>query len=166
MRRARLFFLLLVALAVGQLAWYFPRMPAVMATHYDGAGVPNGSMTRSMAAVVQIALLGVLGGVFLFLPISLGRVSSARLKVPHREYWLAPERRKETVLAIQERVSLLGTGLLGLLLLVNEFNYRANLNPPLRLPAAALFAIPAGYGLFFVAWMISFLRRFHRPKGG
>jgi uncharacterized membrane protein len=141
-------------------------MPAVMTTHYNAAGVPNGTMTRSVAALVQVVLLGIVSGVFLGLPLLLGRVPPAQLKVPHREYWLAPGRLKETLSAIQARLSVFGSGSLAFLLLVSELNFRANLDPPPRLPTTPLIAALAGYGLFVGGWMLSFLRRFHRPSAG
>ena len=166
MRRARLLLVFLLFLGVGQLAWYGPRMPAVMATHYNGAGIPNGTMSRSVAAGVQVALLALLGAVFLGLPLLLRRMPAGWINLPHRDYWLAPERRKETLRAIEERVVLLGSGALSLLLLVSELSFRANLNPPPRLPTAPLVAALGGFVLFLAGWTFSFYRRFPRPRGG
>jgi len=59
MNRPRILLALLSAAAIGELAWYVPKMPPLMATHYDGAGNPDGWMTRGAAAALHLAILGV-----------------------------------------------------------------------------------------------------------
>jgi hypothetical protein len=68
----------------------------MVASHFDLAGQANAWMPRSTYLIFSIAFgiglpVFIIGGgyVLRFLPVSL-------LNIPHRDYWLAPERRDET----------------------------------------------------------------------
>jgi hypothetical protein len=68
----------------------------MVASHFDSAGQANAWMPRSTYWLLSIAVgIGlpafIIGGgyVLRFLPVSL-------LNIPHRDYWLAPERREQT----------------------------------------------------------------------
>lgn len=163
MKRSGAVLLALYAAALLQLAWYFPQMPERMATHYDGSGAPNGAMTRTFAASFQLGILGILALAFAGLPALLGRLSPRLINIPHRGHWLAPERRAETIAALQSRMAALGCGALLLLLGISELNFRANLHPPPRLPAMPVVACIAGFVAFMAAWTVSLYRRFPSP---
>lgn len=60
------FALLLAALAFG--LWAMPHLPARVASHWDLAGRPDGTMGRTLAAVFLPLFGAVLGLVFAFLP--------------------------------------------------------------------------------------------------
>jgi len=165
MRRADKVLVLLYVLALVQLAWYLPRMPAVMATHYDGSGLPNGTMTRAFAAGFHLAILGVTAAAFVGLPLLLGRMAPGLINLPHRDYWLAPERRAETLAALRGKLAGLGCGSVLLMLVISELNFRANLNPPARLPTLPVVGCLVGFVVFMVAWIVLIYRRFPPPPG-
>ncbi len=87
---------LLYACFLGCWGWSGSQLPERIATHFNGRGEPNGWMSRSanqrfmlvfgLAFPLCVVLLCWLAR---FLPIGL-------VNIPHRDYWLAPERRKET----------------------------------------------------------------------
>ena len=60
--------LLVVALAAGFSVWAYPQLPAVVATHFDLKGDPNGWSSRLFAAVFVPALGIVVALVFTALP--------------------------------------------------------------------------------------------------
>src|SRR6185295_9706960 len=87
---------LLYAGFAGFLAWSATELPARVASHFNFAGQPDGWMSRTSYLLVEAALaIGL--PLFIVGISSLTRVLPARLwNLPHREYWLAPERRKQT----------------------------------------------------------------------
>jgi len=163
MNRARLVLIALSAAAIAQLAWYVPRMPPLMATHFDGAGSPNGWMTRGAAAAFHLAVLGVAALAFIGLPILLGRMAPTRINIPNRQYWLAPERQAATVAALQRWMAALGCGVVLLLMAVSGLSFEANLNPPARLPTAPFLACLGAFLIYVVGAMIALYRRFPKP---
>jgi uncharacterized membrane protein len=78
-------------------AWSGPQLPERVATHFNGSGEPNGWMSRSTSqnfmlifGLVFPLFVVLLSSIVRFLPVSV-------INLPHREYWLAPERREETI---------------------------------------------------------------------
>jgi uncharacterized membrane protein len=73
------------------------QLPSRVATHVDGHGQPNGWMSRA----AHLQFMGVFGlGFPLFVPaiVYASRFLPARFyNLPHREYWLAPARRTQTM---------------------------------------------------------------------
>jgi uncharacterized membrane protein len=163
MIRPRLILVLLYAVAIAQLAWYIPRMPPVLATHYDVAGAPNGWMTRSFALGFHLAMLGVTALAFVGIPSLIGSLAPTLLNIPNREYWLAPERRAASMGALRNRMASLGCATVVLLIVVTGLNFEANLAPPARLSSTAVFSCIGGFLAFLVGWMISLYRRFGPP---
>jgi uncharacterized membrane protein len=81
-----------VALAVARSAAAFDRLPLRMASHFDAAGRANGFMARDQFFVIYaLASLGTLA-VLLAIPLIGRAVPIGLLNIPHREYWLVPER--------------------------------------------------------------------------
>jgi serine/threonine-protein kinase len=81
----------------GYLASSSSQLPARVATHFDGHGRPNGWMSRT----AHLRFMTVFGLAFpLFVP---AMVYASRFlpdrcyNLPHRDYWLAPARRPETM---------------------------------------------------------------------
>jgi uncharacterized membrane protein len=71
-------------------------LPNTVATHFDAAGQPNGWMPRQ-GAVLVMGLTGLGLPLLLVGSAWLVRVLPARMiNLPHRQYWLASERRFET----------------------------------------------------------------------
>jgi serine/threonine-protein kinase len=114
---------ILVALVVVQIAWYWPRLPATVASHFDGSGRPNGWLSKEMFLAVYVGIVALLAVVFSavrFIPTSLWNL-------PNRDYWLAPERRAATVARFSEEMLWFANATLALVLLTFELAFRANL---------------------------------------
>src|SRR6266568_3055820 len=81
---------------LGYLTYSAEHLPERVATHFDGAGHPNGWMSRSallkggaaFGLAFPLLVVGICALVR-FLP-------AAAINLPRKEYWLAPERRGET----------------------------------------------------------------------
>lgn len=85
-------------LSLGQHAWYWPQLPDRVATHFGIDGQPNDWMSRTSSTLM---LCGIQLGLPLFLAgvMSLAnRLPDSMINIPHREYWLHPDRRAATSL--------------------------------------------------------------------
>ncbi len=82
---------------VAQMALWYTGLPEIMPSHFDAAGQVDGEMSKTAfyALFVVMNLLSLVG--FLLFAIGLGRVPNSMLNIPHKEYWLAPERREQTI---------------------------------------------------------------------
>ena len=88
---------ILTVVSVLQHAWYWTQLPAEVATHYGIDGQPNDWMSRTIATLM---LCGFQIGIpfFLIAVTSLAsRLPNSMVNIPHRQYWLHPDRRSATL---------------------------------------------------------------------
>jgi hypothetical protein len=146
-----------------RVATVWSQLPSVMASHFDGAGRPNGFMPRN-AFFTTMALVG--GGsilLTLFAPVGLRYVPTQLINLPNRDYWLAPERRDASIARLETVLSWLSVQVAVLLVLVLELTIRANLGRG-RLDMSVFVVV---FGLFLASMPITFLmlvRRFRLPQ--
>jgi hypothetical protein len=141
-------------------------LPDVVASHFAADGTANGTMSRG-------AYVGLMLAVAIGLPTLLTVVSyfglgapSARINLPNRDYWLAPERRAETVTYLRAQLARFSTVLLVFLCYVHWLVVRANGIRPPRLSAPWIDVGLVGFALFAIIWTRMLLRRFRsRPQG-
>nr|WP_303652436.1 DUF1648 domain-containing protein [Paludisphaera mucosa] len=132
------------ALVVAVAATY-SRLPARVASHFAADGRADGWSSRP--AYAAILLLGAAAvAIFCAVPVNLARVvPDEMINLPNREYWLAPERRRETL----DRLSALGLAIAAattaLFLAVHLEIVRAHREDPPRLPLAEGLVLIAGY---------------------
>jgi uncharacterized membrane protein len=158
-----LFVILLIAAAVLilQLAG---RLPDWVAVHFDAAGRANGFMTR--AGCRDFMLLSTLGAPLLITIATalLPRLVPASLiNIPHRDYWLAPERASASLLFLSEQGLWFGCIFVVFLAAVDGLLVKANSVSPPEFPNR-LFVVTLI--LFFCvvgAWFVRMLRRFRAP---
>ncbi|MFN7732329.1 MAG: DUF1648 domain-containing protein [Pirellula sp.] len=84
-------------IGIGLQAAYCPHMPERVATHFGPSGQPDGWMSRTSAVVFQAALQIGLPSLFVWIAWAIPRFPNSMINVPHREFWLAPERRAATL---------------------------------------------------------------------
>jgi hypothetical protein len=139
------------------------QLPPRVATHFGLHGEPNGWQTHAeylrftliFAAVVPAFVLGAF---------SLIRVGDgALMNIPHKKYWLAPERRAETIAFVQRQGAWFASLLIVFFAAIHHFIVMANARSPARLPPNSPFWA-AGILIAVVALVVpvSFIRHFHR----
>jgi hypothetical protein len=138
-------------------------MPPLVASHFDGEGAANGFMSREGYLAFMLVLAVGLPIVFVAFQRLLHAIAPRYLNVPHRDYWLAPERRAETIAYMEGYLLRFAWALAIFLVLVHACVVDANRSTPPRL-SPALFLPTLGAFLVFVAgWIIALYRRFPRP---
>jgi hypothetical protein len=119
--------LFVISLGVAQVLYFRAELPARVASHFDGAGRPNGWMSRDGFVLIQCVLLLALGALFGFGGRLLKVTPNGWINLPNRNYWLAPERRAESVAVLAGWMRWLGAGTLAFLMVVFQFTVQANL---------------------------------------
>ena len=100
MRLTQIIIYFLIGIFVAQSVFYYSSLPEIMASHFDGAGNPNGWMSKSFFFIFQGALLLLIIGISLFLPKLIEKTPDRWVNLPNKDYWLAEERRAETIITI------------------------------------------------------------------
>ena len=79
------------------------RLPPRVASHFNFEGFANGSMPRDDYLLLMLLLTMVVPAVIVALNVVLPRVAPRLVRIPARDYWLAPERRDERTRASTPR---------------------------------------------------------------
>jgi uncharacterized membrane protein len=153
----------LTALAAVQLAWAYWRLPPLVASHFDGTGHPNGWMPREVFVAFQAGMLAIMLLSFVGLPRWLARLPARWYSLPHRDYWLAPERREQTLAHIQRQMMWFACAIFATILAVTQLVVHVNLTPDPTLPITLLWTLLAAFLLFTAIWTVRFFRSFRRP---
>jgi uncharacterized membrane protein len=161
-RPSRTVFLALLAAALLQMAWYYPRLPERMASHFDVAGRANGFLPKPAFFILYAVVLALLSVVFLLTPMLLARLPNSAINLPNRDYWLAPERRVLALAKVQAFSVGFGNVMLLFLLLVFRDVMRANLleMPKLTMRIWVFLVLLAA---FSIVWTVRLLRSFRLP---
>jgi len=156
-------FVALVAVAVAQAIFYYPQLPGTVASHFDGAGHPNGWSSKAEFFGIMFGMMAVMGVVFLGIPKAISRVPDGVISLPNRDYWLSGERRAETMRFIDSQLSWIGVATLLLIVAMTQFTIDANLRPHPELPTKFMwvFWVYMGYS---AVWTVHFVAHFFRVR--
>jgi hypothetical protein len=92
------------------------------------------------------------------------RSATTRLNIPNRDYWLAAERRADTIMFLTRHNMRFGACLAVFLCYVHWLVVQANLRQPPELSNSAIYAGLALFLLTIVLWTGWLLLAFRRPK--
>ena len=138
-------------------------MPAHLATHFGAEGRPNGWMSPGGFAGFEAAMWGVMTVSFWGPRYLLKALPTRIVNVPHREYWLAPERSERAIARMSGWLEGFGAATLVGLIALNEAVFRANLLPEPRLSDAFVVGLVAYLG-GTVVWALAFRHAFRLPE--
>lgn len=108
-------------------AMVWPRLPGVVASHFDARGVPNGFQPRAAFVAIALAAQLVVVLVFAALPALMHRIPPRWLNLPHRDAWLRAGRMDEALDRYAVWSLWFGCATAALLLAVFELAFQANL---------------------------------------
>lgn len=139
-----------------------PGLPERVATHFGAEGQPNGWMTRS--GMIQFSLItGLLVPGFVVGIFSIIRLAGGKgLNIPRREYWLAPERREETLSFVQRQGFWFGAMFVVFLAGIHYLTMAANLRRPIMLSNSDVAWLSGIFLVATAAWVGRFAIYFYR----
>ncbi len=139
------------------------QLPEQVATHFNFAGEPNGWMSRQ----AHLWFMGVTG---LLLPLlmigvfaALRRLPVSLINVPHRDYWLAPERQADSFQYMFHHSLWLAAMMVAFLLGLNWLVVVANQRQPAQLSTPLVLTLGGCFLVGVVVWVVGLVRHFHRP---
>ncbi|MEK6258983.1 MAG: DUF1648 domain-containing protein [Planctomycetota bacterium] len=143
-------------------------LPDRVATHFDMAGVANGWMSRS----THLMFMSVFGLVFpnflICICWSIRFLPAGLVNIPHREYWLADERRSETASYLVRHSVWFACLALGFVIGLHGLVVLSNQRQPPQLPVVWVLGVAGPFLVGVAAWVICLYRRFRiaGPDGG
>lgn len=163
-RLPRMLYVFLVLVCLLMMAYYYPQMPQRMAAHFAADGYPNGWQSRESFFLLTIFLCASSAVVAFLAPWQIASRENARINLPNREYWLAPERREATMRYIASTMSWFGCGLLFVLISGTFLALRANLAPDHRFSSEAMLLVMAAFLLSLMFLIVGLIRHFKQTK--
>ncbi|HKE00149.1 MAG TPA: DUF1648 domain-containing protein [Planctomycetota bacterium] len=151
-----------VALGAAELLQARSELPSRVASHFGADGHADGWMSRDAFVSVSIGVLAFLGALFLGLAYGIPLLPISLINIPHREYWLATERRRATLDAVTKMLLAMGVVTTALLCGVFKLTIDANLETEPRLDGTE-WSLLAGFAVVFVAILGATLWRFRKP---
>lgn len=162
MKISGILFIALLLLMALQCFYYYPQMPATMASHFDGAGQPNGWSSRQLFMVFYFGAVALMVAIFWLMPLALPKIPLRWLNYPNKSYWFAPERREATYTFMKSQFLWFGNLNLALILLVMQMAFAANLDAQPRL-AGTIIPVMVVYMLASLAWAVNLIIKAYRP---
>ena len=159
----RVLFVALLVLAPAVMWGTSGALPDRVATHFGHDGLANGWMSRDGYRAFMLAL-GTLVPVFIVVLAGLApRLGPRAVKVPNPGYWLAPERRTETMSRMLSHSCWLGCAMLVFFTGMHLLLLRANAATPARLPASPFYAMIVALVIVIIVWALALRLRFRTP---
>ena len=164
MKKPFYLWLTIVALLTAQCAYYWPRLPNIVAQHFDAQGRPNGFAPKVMTYQFIVGLMALMFAIWFLFPKLLRRIPMKFMNIPNKKYWDTPEHRGRGLDMLEEQMNWFGVGVSALLLFTFHLMLHANLKEGLRLEPVTMWIALAGFFVFVMAWFVIFLRRFNSPS--
>ncbi|MBI2333544.1 MAG: DUF1648 domain-containing protein [Chloroflexi bacterium] len=138
MRFGRILFVIALLICIFEIARLWSISPEQMAAHFNAQGLPDRFVSKAEFFWFQIQTLFIVvlvslsvQGLFLFMP-------PGMINMPNREYWLAPERKEETLGRLSDFGSMLFAVILLVILMAFEISTYANLQSPILFNAGLM----------------------------
>jgi uncharacterized membrane protein len=138
-------------------------LPPMVASHFDGAGFPTAHFTRAnyskfvfgMGVGFPIAMVTLLSVVY---------SKSSDMKLPNREYWLAPDRIGQTRALLVAHAVWFGCLMVAMVCYMHWLVLIAHRSVPPRLSNQLVMGGLLVFIGIATAWIIGLLRTFRRPR--
>lgn len=138
-------------------------LQALVASHFSASGIVNGFMARGDYLLMMT-------GITIGMPLLLALIAaSARIlpvrfiNLPQRDYWLAPERRADTIATFVSMSMQLAHLLAIFLCFIHWLVVRANTQQPPQLPEMQFKIGLIAFLLALIVWLVRFFAAFRRP---
>jgi len=155
-------FIALLLLAILFVLGTAAQLPPVVASHFDAAGQPTAFMSRGgYIRFVLCLAIGLPALVVIILTAVYSRATD--LKMPNRDYWLAPERIDRTRAFLVAHGVWFGSLLVILVCFVHWLELAANRQQPPHLPNQTFAAGMVAFLIGTAAWIAALMFAFRRP---
>lgn len=161
-RLPKLIFALLVLYAAVHFSYYYPQLPGVVASHFDGHGTPNGWQTKSafFGVFVGVSVLAVLIG--FGIPQIIAALPMQLINLPNKRYWLSPEHVKETTEFLKAYFAWFACAIYLVMILTFDYAIQSNLHPENRPDPARMWYVLVGFLFFTLVWIARMFAKFLR----
>jgi hypothetical protein len=138
-------------------------LPPMVASHFDGAGLPTAHMTRTFYTKFVFGM-GVGFPVAMVALLSLVYSKASDMKLPNREHWLAPERIAQTRALLISHAVWFGCLMVAMVCYMHWLILAAHRNVPPHLSNQMVMSGLLVFMAIAIGWVIALLRAFRLPR--
>ncbi len=128
-------------------------LPPVVAAHFGPDGMPNGWMSREANALFFLITDIVLFLLLWSAPALTFKLPPQLVNLPNRDYWLAAERKPETLAKLTDLLNEFGTAFFAFFLFIGLQVTAANLSRPVRLEERILLPALVAFLAYTAYWV-------------
>ncbi|MEP6943614.1 MAG: DUF1648 domain-containing protein [Betaproteobacteria bacterium] len=139
-------------------------LPTRVASHFDASGIANGFMPRSDYVLFMAAICLGIPVLLLLATVMLPFLAPNRLRIPSRDYWIAPERRAQTLTTITIGGLVMSCIVAAFMVGVQLLVLQANARTPPQMDVALLYTMLALLVVAILFWQFLLWRRFQAPR--
>jgi uncharacterized membrane protein len=161
----RLLFATLAVCAAIYFSSYYSQLPDVVASHFNGRGVPNGWQTKLafFAAFVGVSVLATVIG--FGIPRIIAALPPQLINLPNKAYWLAPDHLAATMEFLRDFFAWFGCAVFAVIIVTFDYAIQSNLHPDNRPDISRMWYVLAGFLVFVVVSIARMFIRFGRVPG-
>ena len=164
MRIGRILFVAVLVLCLFEMARLWSISPLQMAAHFNALGEPDRFVSKPEFFWGQVQTLFVIVLVSLALRVLFLVIPPNLINMPNRDYWLAPERKEETLGRLSDFGSLTFVMILLAILAGFEIATYANLQTPIHFNAGLMGVVMFAAMGVIVLLLIQLVLSFKLPK--
>ena len=159
-RLPRLIFVVLVAYAAVHFSSFYSQLPDVVASHFNGRGVPNGWQSKPAFFMVFVGVAVLAAVVGFGIPRIIAAVPPQLINLPNKRYWLAPEHLAETMETLNAYFARFGCAVFLIMIFTFDYAIQSNLHPDNRPDPSRMWYTLAGFSVFTAVWFARMFTRF------
>jgi len=157
-------FFVLVLVAAMQSAYYAPRVPEILGSHFGKSGFASAWQTKVAFFATELTIVVLSTFISFGIPRLIAAMPVSAINLPNKDFWLSSERREDTFSFLRVQVAWFGCALLAFLLFVMELVFRPNLHTPPQLNTAAFVPALLAFLAFSTAWTLRLVFHFSRME--
>ena len=157
-------FVSLYVCLLGFLLWSARGLPETVASQFDGNGTATTWMSRPVYLVLMGALPLFLGGVLTFVGWLVKILPPESIKIPRRDFWLAPERRAVFSAFMMRWLLWLASLMTVFVSALHGIVVMANASAPPHLDGRWFFGLTIGFLLLILLWMVRLIMVLAEPE--
>lgn len=136
-----------ILVTVGLAAYYYPKLPDRLASHFGTNGQPDGWTDKSNFIAIMLSLQVGLAVFMSTLTWLIRKLPASMVNIPHREYWLHEDRAEETTSWLGQHLNWINAATSVFLTLIFQLTIESNLMEKVQLSSPSFFII---LGLYFL----------------
>jgi uncharacterized membrane protein len=159
---AQVFVVVLILVSIAQSLYYFPLLPDQVASHFGPNGQPNGFSSKTTYTWSMLGVNVGIAAMLLGLAKTIKYLPNSLINLPHKDYWLHPDRRASSLQFVEMNLLGVAASTLCLFIAIAHLTFDANMRQA-GLSPRYLGVIIALFVFSTTGNVIWLLLRFSRP---